>query len=157
MFSLLIGSSPPFRPISTVGPTFLPRARAPPSSPAWPPRPRPRPAPHLPLPRADAPVPTALRRSAPRGGRMPSTPVGWRPVAPPARALACLQDGPSAPSLSIRSLSHFNKPERLLPLATVSRSPAGEIRRWWSTAARNSEHTAPPRSLTPRARNSFTG
>jgi hypothetical protein len=124
MFSLLTGPSPPFRPISAAGPTFLPRARAPPSGPTWPPRPRPMPAPRLPLLRADAPVPSTLRRSAPHGGHMPSTPAGWHPVAPLARARPSSSQ-PQRPLPSIRSLSlslPFRRKTRATP-STRHREP----------------------------------
>jgi hypothetical protein len=157
MFSLLIGSSPPFRPISAASPAFLPVSallllaqRGLHGS-------GPRPChvflshawvrPFRPRSSAQRRVAAACRQRRPSSARWPlsrtRSPVFKPTVAPP-------------PSPFALSLSRFEeKPERLLPLATASRSPAGDIRRRRSTDARNKEHTAPPRSPTPRAHDDF--
>jgi hypothetical protein len=90
-------------PLAKAGPVFLPRiarrARAPPSGPSWLPRPRAT-LRRVSLSRART-RPTALRHSVPRGGHMPATPAGWRPVAPLTCALVRLQADRSAPPTSL--------------------------------------------------------
>jgi hypothetical protein len=79
-FSSPNGLPPPIRPAGQSRPDFFsPRSRLSPG-PTWPPRPRPTPRASSPPTRADAP--DRVRLPASRGGRMPATPAGWRPVAP---------------------------------------------------------------------------
>jgi hypothetical protein len=76
-------------------------------------------------------VPTALRSRLPRGGRTPSTPAGWRPVAPRVR-LKPLSECPLHPTPPLH------------PLASSSRARVGDLHHRPRTRPHRSRLFRPP-------------